>query len=547
VTSLDIVLSECEEGSRVQVWNVDIHSRIHNEKPSKRSGCIFVSANNTLTYKNKCGKPENFNKFSYNLFDSKIINEYKAMTVVEDIVNGSTVKMRKPRPFLDGQEWNLIFEPLDSQLKLVGCDYMEGGSEEKCAICSGDCDRDEQCEGGLRCAQRRLLNGREKVPGCFFGEDSSVQRLLATDYCFLPVDVSEKRLINYIGECGFEDYKCKQCEGSCRNDDDCEGDLHCVKRQRFEAVEGCSGAGGDLDVYGKNVCSAILPIVEFSDDGCTVNDDCQICNTCGNDVDCNGDLRCAKRSFGSHVQGCLFDSELPLLSSENVCFLPLSFPGNAGLVSYIGDCRRNKYLCGRCEGGCVSDSDCAGNLSCLERDGVEHVPGCYKEGGQWDMAGSGICYDANLVKPELRFYSVTNPSHGYPNCAKGCLDDADCRGLLRCAIREGLEDVPGCRWGSNSLIEDFYASVPNSHNYCFKPSDLEGLDLVNYVGECSSKANGYLCGACEGNCKSNSDCKFGYKCKHRSSFEQVPGCGGERGGRDMYGKGICYDPSLITV
>ncbi len=94
------------------------------------------------------------------------------------------------------------------------------------------------------------------------------------------------------------------------------------------------------------------------------------------------------------------------------------------------------------------------------------MPGCYKEGGQWDMAGTGVCYDENLVKPELRFYSIANHSDGYPYCDKGCLDDADCQqGLLRCAIREGLEDVHCCRWGSNSSIEDFYASVPNSHNY----------------------------------------------------------------------------------
>ena len=69
--------------------------------------------------------------------------------------------------------------------------------------------------------------------------------------------------------------------------------------------------------------------------------------------------------------------------------------------------------------------------------------------------------------------------------------------------------------------------------------------MVKYIGECSISIPGYLCGECEGNCKTDSDCQFGLKCLHRSGYDEVPGCRDEGGERDVWHKGICYDPSKV--
>ena len=66
---------------------------------------------------------------------------------------------------------------------------------------------------------------------------------------------------------------------------------------------------------------------------------------------------------------------------------------------------------------------------------------------------------------------------------------------------------------------------------------------MNYVGECSRDT--YLCDKCEGGCKYDSDCKYGLRCMYRSAFEEVLGCTDAGGKRDMYGKGIYFDPNFV--
>ena len=76
---------------------------------------------------------------------------------------------------------------------------------------------------------------------------------------FLPT--SENNVINYVGECGSENYLCGACEGDCDSDSDCEEGMVCVDRNGYEAVAGCSGEGGDRDLYGKDICVPTSPPV----------------------------------------------------------------------------------------------------------------------------------------------------------------------------------------------------------------------------------------------------------------------------------------------
>jgi len=101
-------------------------------------------------------------------------------------------------------------------------------SKEKLQKCVGDCDKDDDCEGGLTCYQR---DDGPSVPGC------SGQPNGAYDYCFLhePFRLSDKGVDPKV--------KLGQCTGDCDKDADCEGDLKCHQRDGQASVPGCEGVG----------------------------------------------------------------------------------------------------------------------------------------------------------------------------------------------------------------------------------------------------------------------------------------------------------------
>jgi len=180
-TESSIIINTCDTSKRNQRWNVDDHSRIHND--AIRSGCIFTNSTGTdLFYETFCSQPvsqlnRRYSKFSYSLFDSKLLSGYKAMEIVGIVQNGSEVKVMKPKVRLT-QKWVLDFVALDEQLK-----FVDNPPPFPLGICSGDCDFDSDCDGDLRCINREMKNNREIVPGCFWGEDSDIERYLAKDYC----------------------------------------------------------------------------------------------------------------------------------------------------------------------------------------------------------------------------------------------------------------------------------------------------------------------------------------------------------------------------
>ena len=311
---------------------------------------------------------------------------------------------------------------------------------------------------------------------------------------FKPIELPG--FANIVGKCGPSTYLCKECEGSCTHDADCEKGLKCWSRFGFEAVPGCSGEGGNRDVYGKGLCyNPILPTNKVRwGNKCTEKKPCKICSgKCTVDADCLGDLRCARREPEIDVPGCTFPPNKKWLrdvASHNYCkyvksrtftlkflsmnltndsmiylsgFMPNSFPANAGTVNYVGECGTESYLCNRCEGACKSDDDCIGDLKCMERRSFEAVPGCFREGGFMDMEGKNICYDALIeTQPELRECSWLRTHVKKCHECQCCHDDHDCNGDLRCAVRDGLEDVPGCSWGTKTSLKDFLGGT----NYC---------------------------------------------------------------------------------
>ncbi len=126
--------------------------------------------------------------------------------------------------------------------------------------------------------------------------------------------------MNYVGSCDPHTYLCNECEGDCKNDHDCAEGLKCFYRSAFEGVPGCSGEGGDRDVYGKNICYD--PIADVAQvrwgDKCTDVKPCDMCQgNCSVDDDCRGDLRCAQRAAEIDVPGCRFKNNEQWLRNRN--------------------------------------------------------------------------------------------------------------------------------------------------------------------------------------------------------------------------------------
>jgi hypothetical protein len=124
-------------------------------------------------------------------------------------------------------------------------------------------------------------------------------------------------------------------------------------------------------------------------------------------------------------------------------------------LQYVGDCA--SHACGVCQGDCDSDSDCAGGLKCMQRNGNQPVPGCVGSG----FVGEDFCYDPNhangyyygtqpgyngqgmMYGQELRFTNQCDDGE-CGICEGDCDSDSDCANGLICYTRSGNEIVPGC-------------------------------------------------------------------------------------------------------
>lgn len=99
-------------------------------------------------------------------------------------------------------------------------------------LCTGDCDKDDDCAGNLKCFQR---NGFTPVPGCF-GTGAP-----DWDYCY---DSKEPELKNVgVNPKEGEDGLLDVCAGDCDKDEECKAGLKCFQRSGFASVPGCLGKG----------------------------------------------------------------------------------------------------------------------------------------------------------------------------------------------------------------------------------------------------------------------------------------------------------------
>ena len=84
------------------------------------------------------------------------------------------------------------------EVEFVGNPCNNAFSNGKCDVCTGDCDRDSDCDGDLRCAKRDGRDGNdevENVPGCVWGDGSEDQQDDDNDFCKLTYRCSCSSLL----------------------------------------------------------------------------------------------------------------------------------------------------------------------------------------------------------------------------------------------------------------------------------------------------------------------------------------------------------------
>lgn len=297
--------------------------------------------------------------------------------------------------------------------------------EDPCSRCQGHCRQDKDCGPGLICFYKdNGVEGQDSVPGCL-GSDISL-----TDWCTIgsrdPDDPIP--LVRPFRKFCNRDEPCGRCEGHCFDNDDCEGDLVCFQKDEgltgIDAVPGCIGE----DKSKTDWCTTVKAIEQAT-------------------------LRPV----------VTLPSNLPSAPSPPVFRLPTPpAPVDVVLAPVLAaiplvrplrrDCGPSNP-CGRCQGHCRSDSDCATGLICFYKDhgspGQHSVPGCLgfdQSLSDWCTVGTRLDTDViPLVRPFKRFCLPVEPCG---RCEGHCFNDHGCQGDLVCFQKEqGRPDenaVPGC-------------------------------------------------------------------------------------------------------
>ena len=155
---------------------------------------------------------------------------------------------------------------------------------------------------------------------------------------------------------------CKENEGDCDSNNDCEGDLICgshnclnlLSSDNFTSSHDCCFAAikcGGSQTDTASCCTSVSP--------CGINE-----GDCDDHFECQGELMCG------------IDNCINILSSDNFpsthdCCFEARCNGNqnntwdcCSYIVYFGIHNNLNHLCGENEGDCDDDLDCVGNLLC---------------------------------------------------------------------------------------------------------------------------------------------------------------------------------------
>jgi len=110
---------------------------------------------------------------------------------------------------------------------------------ERIAKCFGDCDTSDDCQEGLVCYHRDIVDDEEEdiIPGCSLDDNEELHT--TNSVCVTPEDMPT----NAIARTAPIRRKLQlgECQGDCDSNSDCRGGLVCYQRGRGDRVPGCSG------------------------------------------------------------------------------------------------------------------------------------------------------------------------------------------------------------------------------------------------------------------------------------------------------------------
>jgi len=389
----------------------------------------------------------------------------------------------------------------------------KGGSgctkKKPCTECQGDCDRDSDCKGAMKCHQR---NKKTKVPTCKSGGKGDVNNY---DFCYSPQGLQHKGWSGCTPK-----KKCAACHGDCDSDKDCKTGLKCFQRNGFTAIHGCD-KGGSHDTKDYDFCINPLQLHNKGGTGCTAKKKCSECQgDCDRDGDCKTGLKCFQRNSKAGVHACKSGGSGDV-SNYDFCYDPaaLHWKGGSGCTS--------KNKCFKCQGDCDRDSDCRTGLKCFQRNNKLAVTGC-NAGGKGDVNGHDFCYDPKDLRNKGG--SGCTSSKKCAECQGDCDADKDCKTGLKCHQRNDKTEIHGCNKGSKHDV--------NGYDYCYNPKTMHQVG----VNGCTAKKK---CGECQGDCDRDADCKTGLKCQQRNGKVQMHGCN-KGGSDDVNNWDYCVDPYTMA-
>ncbi|CAE8698862.1 unnamed protein product, partial [Polarella glacialis] len=377
-------------------------------------------------------------------------------------------------------------------------DSSGGGNGKDLLHCAGDCDKDADCNGVLRCFQR---SGYTSVPGCF-GKGTK-----NWDYCVLPAHIIK----SYVSVNVNYNNVLSECQGQCSGDSSCPGSLKCWTAGGF--APGCKTSSSVKVCYDPSNYKT----VDSSPGGDGKGKLLEGMGDCDSDSDCQGSLKCFER--GDKNPAFVTGLKGTMTKGWDYCYNP-SAGGASKSYKYVGNNRRRSasMKLGVCQGDCDYDSDCASGLKCFQRDKGQDAPGCLDR----PPTDYDVCYDPNAPK------SVTtdnSPGGGGKRklfvCEGDCDSDDDCQGSLKCFQRDKYEKIPGCK-GSGKSGWDYCASY-----------GTKAVELISDPYRASLVE-------CEGDCDSDSHCSTGLKCFQRNGDAPIPGCEGNSAKSSW---DYCYDPA----
>ncbi|EEC48151.1 frustulin 5, partial [Phaeodactylum tricornutum CCAP 1055/1] len=256
-------------------------------------------------------------------------------------------------------------------------------------ICQGDCDKDSDCEGSLKCFMR---DGGEAVPGCSGGEDVASR----ADFCYDPMPTTSPVAMATTSPPTSSPVTMATSSPVAKPTSSpvtkptsspvAKPTSSPVAMPTSSPVATPTAGGPSVVVVGDNgTPSSAFPL--------------KICQgDCDKDSDCEGSLKCFMRDGGEAVPGCSGGEDVA--SRADFCYdpmptsSPVAMPSAGGpSVVVVGDngTPSSAYPLKVCQGDCDKDSDCEGSLKCFMRDGGEAVPGC--SGGESVASRADFCYN----------------------------------------------------------------------------------------------------------------------------------------------------------